>query len=115
MTVKPLNSWLWDSITAFRNQSIKNKLLSALVVVVVVFYSMYSGKGVLLVQDYVLNRPDLVAELRPEVVAAQSIKLIDEDGQELARLQSVDGRVQFAILHPPMHWWLDELPLGGSR
>jgi hypothetical protein len=45
-----------------------------------------------------------VSELRPEVVEAQSFRLIDANGQELATLKAVDGGVMMAL-------WDEEEPI----
>ena len=56
-----------------------------------------------------------ITQLRPEVVEAQSFKLIDANGQELARMEAVDGGVMVALLDsgvPRVRWllWEEEGP-----
>ena len=52
-----------------------------------------------------------ITQLRPEVVEAQSFKLIDANGRELARMEAVDGGVMVALLGsgvPRVKWLLRE-------
>jgi hypothetical protein len=52
-----------------------------------------------------------VSEFRPEVVEAQSFKLIDANGQELATLKAVDGGVMMALWdqeEPVVRWFTAE-------